>query len=136
MSHLLFVDDYFLFCKANLTEVHRLMETLKVYEDASGKKINMNKSEFYFTRNLSIQAHEDMSRIMGDHHVLGTGTYLGLPFMVGRSIKKVIFMFIEDRIRKRINSWRGRPLSKAGKQVMIKLVLQAIPAYVMSVLFC
>ncbi|CAJ2667228.1 unnamed protein product, partial [Trifolium pratense] len=31
-----------------------------------------------------------------------------------------------------MNSWRGRALSKAGKEVMIKSVLQAIPSYVMS----
>ncbi|GAU32980.1 hypothetical protein TSUD_358470 [Trifolium subterraneum] len=31
-----------------------------------------------------------------------------------------------------MNSWRGRALSKAGKEVMIKSVLQAIPLYVMS----
>ncbi|GAU38029.1 hypothetical protein TSUD_395890 [Trifolium subterraneum] len=49
--------------------------------------------------------------------------------MVGRS-KKAIFSFIKDRIWKRINSWRGRALSKAGKEIMIKSVLQAIPSYV------
>jgi hypothetical protein len=31
-----------------------------------------------------------------------------------------------------MNSWRGRALSKAGKEIMIKSVLQAIPSYVMS----
>ncbi|GAU41378.1 hypothetical protein TSUD_398150 [Trifolium subterraneum] len=51
--------------------------------------------------------------------------------MVGRS-KKTIFSYIKDRIWKRINSWRGRALSKAGKEIMIKSVLQAIPSYVMS----
>jgi ribonuclease HI len=73
-----------------------------------------------------------MSGIMGVRHVLGTGTYLGLPSMVGRS-KKATFGFIKDRIWKKINSWRGRALSKAGKDVMIKSVLQAIPSYIMSV---
>jgi hypothetical protein len=40
---------------------------------------------------------------------------------------------VKDRLWKRINSWRGRALSKAGKAVMIKFVLQSIPSYVMSV---
>ncbi|GAU31898.1 hypothetical protein TSUD_270830 [Trifolium subterraneum] len=52
--------------------------------------------------------------------------------MVGRS-KKETFAFIKDRIWKRINSWRSRHLSRAGKEIMIKSVLQAIPAYVMSI---
>ncbi|XP_045790350.1 uncharacterized protein LOC123885137 isoform X2 [Trifolium pratense] len=50
---------------------------------------------------------------MGVKHVMGTGTYLGLPSMVGRS-KKATFGYIKDRIWKKINSWRGRALSKAG----------------------
>jgi hypothetical protein len=52
--------------------------------------------------------------------------------MVGRS-KKSTFTFVKERIWKRINSLRGRALSKAGKEVMNKSVLQSIPSYVMSV---
>ncbi|GAU36753.1 hypothetical protein TSUD_318520 [Trifolium subterraneum] len=97
VSHLLFADDCFLFCRASVAKA----------------------------------AKEDLSRILGVKLVLGTGIYLGLPSMVGRS-KKAIFSYIKDRIWKRINSWRGRALSKAGKEIMIKSVLQAIPSYVMS----
>ncbi|XP_058726215.1 uncharacterized protein LOC131597540 [Vicia villosa] len=68
---------------------------------------------------------------MGVRHVLGTGTYLGLPSLIGRS-KKATFGYIKDKIWRKINSWRGRPISKAGKKVMIKSVLQSIPSYVMG----
>jgi hypothetical protein len=51
-------------------------------------------------------------------HVLDTGNYLGLPSMIGRK-KREIFAYIKDRVWKMINSWRGRALSKAGKEVMI-----------------
>lgn len=100
MSHLLFADYCFLFCEANLNEVHHLMETLKVYEEA---RTQFEQVRSFFNRNLSIQAKEDLSRIMGVRHVMGTGTHLGLPSMIGRS-KKAIFMFIKDRIWKRTNS--------------------------------
>jgi hypothetical protein len=108
------------------------MRILKTYEAASGQEINLTKSEVFFSKNLSIAAQEDLSNIMGVRHVLGTGTYLGLPSMIGRK-KKNVFAYIKDRIWKRINSWRGRSLSRAGKEIMIKSVLQAIPSYVMSV---
>jgi hypothetical protein len=108
------------------------MEILKTYEEASGQELNLSKSEVFFSRNISQAAQVELSNIMGVKHVLGTGTYLGLPSMVGRS-KKETFAFIKDRLWKRINSWRSRPLSKAGKEVMIKSVLQAIPEYVMSI---
>ncbi|GAU10344.1 hypothetical protein TSUD_420480, partial [Trifolium subterraneum] len=80
---------------------------------------------------MSQAAKEDLSHILGVKLVLGTGIYLGLPSMVGRS-KKAIFSYIKDRIWKRINAWGGRAPSKAGKEIMIKSVLQAIPSYVMS----
>ncbi|GAU48422.1 hypothetical protein TSUD_405520 [Trifolium subterraneum] len=132
VSHLLFADDCFMFCRANISEATHLMSLLDTYSAASGQEINLSKSEVFFSRNLSTAAQEDLSGIMGVKHVMGTGTYLGLPSMVGRS-KKATFGFIKDRIWKKINSWRGRALSKAGKDVMIKSVLQAIPAYIMSV---
>jgi hypothetical protein len=108
------------------------MSILKTYEEASGQEINMTKSEVFFSRNISMAAQEDLSRIMGVRHVPGTGNYLGLPSMIGRK-KKETFAYVKDQIWKRINSWRGRALSKEGKEVMIKSVLQAIPSYVMSV---
>ncbi|XP_058770466.1 uncharacterized protein LOC131644088 [Vicia villosa] len=118
--------------RANIEEVSHLMEILTIYANASGQEINLTKSEVFFSRNLSIPAQEDIAKIMGVRHVFGTGTYLGLPSMIGRR-KKETFAFIKDRIWKRINSWRGRSLSKAGKEVMIKSVLQSIPSYIMSV---
>jgi hypothetical protein len=132
VSHLLFADDCFIFCRSNLSETRKLMEILKIYEDASGQEINLSKSEVFFSRNISRAAQVDLSNLMGVRHVLGTGTYLGLPSMVGRS-KKATFAYIKDRIWRKINSLRSRPLSKAGKEVMIKSVLQSIPAYVMSI---
>ncbi|GAU49279.1 hypothetical protein TSUD_407190 [Trifolium subterraneum] len=99
--------------------------------EAPGQEINLTKSEVFINRNMSRATQEDLAGILGIRHVLGTGIYLGLPSMIGRS-KKTTFSYIKDRIWKRTNSWTGRALSKAGKEIMIKSVLQAIPSYVMS----
>ncbi|GAU41353.1 hypothetical protein TSUD_390390 [Trifolium subterraneum] len=132
VSHLLFADDCFLFCRANIIEATHLMSLLDTYGAASGQEINLSKSEVFFSKKLSKAAQEDLSGIMGVKHVMGTGTYLSLPSMVRRS-KKATFGYIKDRIWKKINSWRGKALSKAGKDIMIKSVLQSIPSYIMSV---
>lgn len=63
---------------------------------------------------------------------MGTGKYLGLPSMV-RRIKEATFSFIKDRIWHKINPWRRKCLSKVGREVMIKSVLQNIPSYIMSI---
>ncbi|XP_058742267.1 uncharacterized protein LOC131614725 [Vicia villosa] len=118
--------------RANLTEVRYLMSLLDTYAAAAGEEINLTKSEVLFSHNLSLPAQEDLANIMGVRHVLGTGKYLGLSSMIGRS-KKAIFSFIKNHIWNRINSWKGRSLSRAGKKIMIKSVLQAIPTCIMSI---
>jgi hypothetical protein len=77
------------------------MEILKTYENASGQEINLSKSEIFFSRNISQAAQKDLSELMGVRHVMGTGTYLGVPSMVGRS-KKATFAYIKDRIWRKI----------------------------------
>lgn len=51
----------------------------------------------FFSRNIIRPTQEDVTRIMGLFHVLGTGTCLGLPWRIGRC-KKATFSFIKDRI--------------------------------------
>ncbi|MCH88581.1 CNGC5-like protein, partial [Trifolium medium] len=97
---------------SNLSETRKLMELLKIYEEASGQEINLSKSEVFFSRNIRRATQADLSNMMGVRQVMGAGTYLRLPSMVGRS-KKETFAFVKYRIWKRINSWRSRPLSRA-----------------------
>ncbi|XP_021730999.1 uncharacterized protein LOC110697904 [Chenopodium quinoa] len=57
--------------------------------------------------------------------------YLGLPTIIGKS-KKTIFGGVCDRIRKKLSCWKDKLLSKPGKEVLLKAVIQAIPTYIMS----
>jgi ATP-dependent helicase/DNAse subunit B len=47
--------------------------------------------------------------------------------------KKATFKFMKDRIWKKLNSWSSRNLSQAGREMMIKSILQSIQTYVMSI---
>ena len=57
--------------------------------------------------------------------------YLGLPVHVGRS-RSLVFAYLKDRIWKRIQGWKEKLLSRAGKEVLIKAVAQAIPTFAMG----
>lgn len=74
----------------------------------------------------------NITSILEVRAVLGTGKYLCLPSMIGRS-KKETFNFIKDRGWHKINGWSSKCLLKVGREIMIKYVLQSIPSYVMSV---
>lgn len=51
--------------------------------------------------------------------------------VIGRS-KGEIFAMVIERVRKKVKGWKGKFLSTAGKEILIKVVVQAIPTYVMS----
>ncbi|KAK4390204.1 putative mitochondrial protein [Sesamum angolense] len=57
--------------------------------------------------------------------------YLGLPTRVARS-KRDLFATIRDRIWQKITGWNDKLLSQAGKEILIKAVLQAVPSYAMG----
>jgi len=70
VSHLLFANECFLFCRANVVEAQRLLTILKTFEAASGQEINLSKSEVFLCRNMSGAAQEDFSHIIGVQHVM------------------------------------------------------------------
>ena len=58
--------------------------------------------------------------------------YLGLPSFVGRN-KSACFTQIKERIWSRMQGWKEKLLSQAGKEVLIKAVVQSILACSISV---
>ncbi|XP_021738796.1 uncharacterized protein LOC110705261 [Chenopodium quinoa] len=58
--------------------------------------------------------------------------YLGIPTAPGRS-KRVVFEALLDRIWKKLQGWKEKLISRAGKEVLLKSVIQAIPTYLMGV---
>lgn len=63
---------------------------------------------------------------------LGTGKYLGLPSIIGLS-KKATFGYIKNYVWNKVNFCSGNFLSKGGHEVLVKVVLQAIPSFCMSI---
>lgn len=59
------------------------------------------------------------------------GIYLGLPIHMGSS-KSAIFSFLKEQLTKKLVSWRTKILSSVGKEILIKVVAQTVPLYVMN----
>ena len=59
-------------------------------------------------------------------------SYVGLPTLIGRR-KYDTFAFLKERVWKKMQGWKGKLLSRVGKEVLIKTVAQSIPTYTMGV---
>jgi hypothetical protein len=132
LSHLFFADDSLLFCRANLSQWNHLTSILQTYEEASGQKMNTNKTAIFFSRNTSSDDKEHIQRVAGIPTNQRYDTYLGLPALVGRS-RTSAFKCIKERVWKRLQDWKLKFLSQAGKETLLKAVIQAIPTYCMGV---
>ena len=74
---------------------------------------------------------DQIQAILGVPAICRYEQYLGLPAFVGRA-KKQIFIYIKERVWKKLQWWKEKLLSQAGREVLIKSVIQAIPTYTMS----
>ncbi|XP_058774462.1 uncharacterized protein LOC131648749 [Vicia villosa] len=131
ISHLFFADDSLLFARASEEEAERIQGILTTYELASGQVVNANKSEVSFSGNIGEDARDRIRAKLGFRGVNNHSRYLGLPVVFGRS-KKEVFKLVAERVWKKFKGWKENFLSRAGKEVLIKAVAQAIPTYIMS----
>ncbi|XP_041026997.1 uncharacterized protein LOC121267211 [Juglans microcarpa x Juglans regia] len=132
LTHLLFADDCIIFGRACWEEWVRIRGILQLYERASGQCLNKQKTTIMFSSNGRKGDWERITTDLGARVQHSFEKYLGLPAMVGKS-KYDTFKGIKDRVWQRIHNWKNQFLSPAGKEVLLKAVIQSIPTYCMSV---
>ncbi|XP_074302488.1 uncharacterized protein LOC141634059 [Silene latifolia] len=117
---------------ATLQEADGVNNILRRYEAASGQLVSLEKTTVVFSRGVTRDQRSAVAARLGVMEVEEHARYLGLPTVVGRS-KKVLTDIIRDKLSKRLQGWRGKILSRAGKEILIKAVTNSLPTYVMSV---
>lgn len=122
----------FFFFRANLAECDAMKFILNTYETALGQAINYEKSGIFFSKNVDQDTQEILSARLRVSNPLNTGRHLGLPSMIGRKNNEV-FGNLKDQLWNKINSYGGKFLSEAGREVLIKYVCQALPIFCMNV---
>ncbi|XP_062011004.1 uncharacterized protein LOC133727437 [Rosa rugosa] len=116
--------------KLEYMEVKKILET---YARASGQQIYFQKNCFSFSQNMPLCVPYDLADCLGVQWVAKHDKYLGLPTELSYS-KEEAFWFLTERVEKRTLGWRDKTLSVAGKETLIKAVLQSIPNYLCHVL--
>lgn len=131
ITNLCFADDTMIFCEATPEYAVNLRHILDAYARVSGQVINFAKSSMVFSLGILAAKRDEIALILGVQVVDKLDKYLGMPSVIEKSTQQ-IFSVILERIWKRINGWGEKTLSRAGKEVLIKAVLQSISSYIMS----
>ena len=131
VSHLLFADDSLLFFKANSESAEMVTDVLNTYCQASGQRINMDKSSIHFAKGVSGSIREEIMETLDVHNEALSEKYLGMPTDVGTATNGA-FKYLKDRVWKKVQGWMEQTPSAGGKEVLIKAVAQAVPTFSMS----
>lgn len=108
-------------------EVVAFKKILDLSNRALGMEINLAKSTiFFFNTHLAIQKH--LSNILGFRRCYLPSKYLGAPLM-NKPWQKIL-----AKMEKRCKHWTHRALNFAGRLVLTKEILQAIPQYLLSIM--
>lgn len=132
LNHLFFANDSLFFCRATSQDWRGLSHILDRYKKASGKKLNKDITSIFFSHNTRQEDRDGILQLSGIPATQRYDKYLGLPALVGKS-KVREFQSIKDRVWKRLSDWKTKFLWQAGKEILLKAVIQAIPTYNMSV---
>ena len=112
-------------------DVQAIHEILSQYELASAQQVNRMKTNLFFGKSVSEDTKNSLKGFLGVPKIKEYEKYLSLPVVVGRN-KKESLTFIKERIWGKLQRVEGKLLSQAGREVLLKAIVQAIPTFAMS----
>jgi len=130
LAILQFTDDTVFLCEDSYNNVVTLKAILRGFEVASGLKINFYKSKL---AGINVLRHNMAcyTKTLNCAQMSISFKYLGLE-VGGNPRKKKFWDPVVNNLKARLNVWKGRFLSMAGRICLIKFVLTAIPLYYLS----
>ncbi|XP_015970212.1 uncharacterized protein LOC107493670 [Arachis duranensis] len=130
LSHLQFADDIILFCPPEDETMKNYKRLLRWFELISGLNINFEKSSL-IPINCEEQWVRSMCRMWGCKEANLPVKYLGVPLEANPRLVKT-WKPIIDKVEEKLSLWKAKVLSKAGKLVLLKSVLNSLPVYYLN----
>ncbi|XP_070036020.1 uncharacterized protein [Nicotiana tomentosiformis] len=129
VSHLLYVDDTLVLCEAKAEQMRYLRLILIVFEFVSGLHVNWRKSRLIPVKEVADA--QVLAGILGCEIDCLPTAYLGLSLGSRNKVMEV-WSGVVERVERRLARWKTQYLSLGGRVILINVVLDSLPTYVMS----
>ncbi|GJZ34169.1 RNA-directed DNA polymerase, eukaryota, reverse transcriptase zinc-binding domain protein [Tanacetum coccineum] len=131
LTHMCFVDDLLVLCNRDTESLKVVKKSLDDFSSVSRLFPNLSKSTIFFG-SISDSLKEDMLKILPFKCGKLPIKYLGVPLLAKRLGVKDCQSLI-DNVENRINCWKNKFLSYAGRIQLIASVLSTMQQYWASV---
>lgn len=131
LTHLFFANDLLLLAEATCNQAKTINEILENFCSISGGKVNKEKTQMFFSRNVKQATAKNIAKECGFSVTNNLGKYLGMSLLHNR-VTKATYQEIVDKVDQKLSSWNALHLSMAGRVTLAQSVIQAIPIYVMQ----
>lgn len=110
-----------------------LSKLLNLFQEFTGQCINLSNFKILFSRGTHPSFKHNICSKFGVHEFNKTDLDLGLPLIMGRK-RLLFFEYLLNKFNKEVQGWHEKLLSKVGRLVLIKAILQALLIHVISCL--
>jgi len=131
LSILQFADDTLFLCEESHSNVVTVKAILRGFELASGLKINFHKSKIAGV-NVERNAMAKYAKTLNCDQMGIPFKYLGVE-VGGNPRKSKFWEPVLTKLKARLNVWKGRFLSLAGRICLIKSIITAVPLFYLSI---
>ncbi|KAK2639491.1 hypothetical protein Ddye_027286 [Dipteronia dyeriana] len=121
-SHFLYVGDVILFCQASPQNLQVILDAFTLYGSLSGQQVNWKKSSIFFGKGISGPRIANFLSMSWMHKDGDSMAYLGVPLFIG-PLKRRWLIPWADKIKSKLESWKGFSLSMVGRLCLIDLVI-------------
>eukprot|EP00253_Pinus_taeda_P008313 PITA_08313 len=127
LTHLLFVDDVLILLDGSMRDTMTFSHILALFSQATGMQVNRAKSTITMTRTSVNEAQHALQAFPFSIHPIDIGLkYLG--FWLKPTCQRIAdWTWLIAKLEKRLTCWSYRYISRAGRLILIKTVLEATP---------
>ncbi|KAF5468656.1 hypothetical protein F2P56_012795 [Juglans regia] len=133
ITHLLYADDMMIFANGSKKSVKEIKNTLSLYAQWSGQRVNERKSSIFFSKTISATRRHELLLLTGFSEGKFPVKYLGVPIISGR-MKGIYVEELVQCIRRKIEGWKVKLLSSGARLILLKHVIVSMPVHLLAVL--